>query len=112
MLEVLVSSITRSVIGFSIVFGVLLFLVIGVMIMNWLDNKVSSHALSKNKEEESKMQTVDDTTLVIISAAVATYFGGRARVNRIRVLPNKAKSGGTWAVHGRMALQGSHTAKK
>ena len=62
-----------------------------------------------NSQEE---QNIDNTTLVLISAAVAAYTHNKARVRRVRVLPAKAKQGGNWAMQARSALQSSHVGKK
>ena len=56
-------------------------------------------------------QNIDNTTLVLISAAVAAYTHNKAKVRRVRVLPAKAKQGGNWAMQVRSALQSSHSKK-
>lgn len=56
-------------------------------------------------------QNIDNTTLVLISAAVAAYTHNKAKVRRVRVLPAKAKQGGNWAMQARSALQASHSKK-
>ena len=56
-------------------------------------------------------QNIDNTTLVLISAAVAAYTHNKAKVRRVRVLPTKAKQGGNWAMQVRSALQSSHSKK-
>ena len=56
-------------------------------------------------------QNIDNTTLVLISAAVAAYTHNKAKVRRVRVLPAKAKQGGNWAMQARSALQTSHSKK-
>lgn len=56
-------------------------------------------------------QNIDNTTLVLISAAVAAYTHNRAKIRRVRVLPAKAKQGGNWAMQARSALQASHSKK-
>lgn len=56
-------------------------------------------------------QNIDNTTLVLISAAVAAYTHNKAKVRRVRVLPAKAKQGGNWAMQARSALQSSHSKK-
>ena len=52
------------------------------------DNK--GEVVLPNSQEE---QNIDNTTLVLISAAVAAYTHNKARVRRVRVLPSKAKQG-------------------
>lgn len=56
-------------------------------------------------------QNIDNTTLVLISAAVAAYTHNKAKIRRVRVLPAKAKQGGNWAMQARSALQSSHSKK-
>ncbi len=115
-MELFIDSFAYSVIGFSIVFGVLLCLVLGVKLMNWGDNKLVAGKLKRveNMEvkENTKPQTVDNTTLVLLSSAVAAYFNGRARITKVRVLPDKALKHNAWTMQGRTALQGSHVIKK
>ncbi len=113
-MEVFIDSILYSIIGFSIVFSVLLLLVVMVYIFNWADEKLVTRQLVKVKDDgvNKKMQGIDDTTLVLLSAAVATYFNGRAYITKVRVLPNKPRVGSSWNVQGRIALQGSHVLKK
>ena len=63
------------------------------------------------KQNSQEAQNIDNTTLVLISAAVAAYTHNKARIRRIRVLPSKAKQGGNWAMQARSALQSSHSGK-
>lgn len=101
-----------SVIGFLIVFCTLFSLVLIVAFIKWLDGRWELRE-AKHKEQALKMpQNIDNTTLVLISAALGVYFQGRARIKRVRVLPHNAKQGGSWAFQARTVLQGSHSTKK
>lgn len=46
---------------------------------------------------------VDEALVVVISAAIAAYFGKRPRIRQIRLLGSAA-----WSQQGRIAVQGSH----
>jgi methylmalonyl-CoA carboxyltransferase 12S subunit len=48
-------------------------------------------------------QPVPDDVVVAISAAVAAFFGHRARVRRVHF-----RTGQAWAQQGRVAVQGTH----
>lgn len=49
--------------------------------------------------------TVDDLTLVLISSAVAAVLQGRGRVRHVRRIGEMT---GSWAMKGRLTVQGSH----
>lgn len=101
-----------SIIGFFIVLGTLFVLVSIVTFMKWLDGQWE-HREASHKEKALQMpQNIDNTTLVLISAAIGAYFQGRARIRRVRVLPKTAKQGGSWAFQARTSLQGSHNTKR
>lgn len=101
-----------SIIGFLIVFFTLLSLVFIVAFIKWLDGRWEQRE-GKHKEQALNMpQNIDNTTLVLISAALGVYFQGRARIKRVRVLPRSAKQGGSWAFQARTILQGSHGGTK
>ncbi len=100
--------------GVGVVFAVLVIMIIFINLFKALepmfakkDNK--GEVVLPNSQEE---QNIDNTTLVLISAAVAAYTHNKARVRRVRVLPSKAKQGGNWAMQARSALQSSHSGKK
>lgn len=112
MLEKFFAGLYMSAVGFAIVFSVLLLLACIVSIIKRLDDYWQDKEEKEKEKAFSKMQTIDNTTLVLISAAVATYFKGRMRVRRVRVLPDIARSGGSWASQTRTVLQGSHIPRK
>ena len=100
--------------GVGVVFAVLVIMIIFINLfkalepmLDKIDNK--GEVVLPNSQEE---QNIDNTTLVLISAAVAAYTHNKARVRRVRVLPSKAKQGGNWAMQARSALQSSHSGKK
>jgi len=46
---------------------------------------------------------IDEALVVVISAAIAAYFGKRPQIRQIRLLGS-----GAWSQQGRIAVQGSH----
>lgn len=101
-----------TVVGIFITFSVLLLLACIIFFIKWLDHKWEEREHKEEKIAFAKDPNVDDLTLVLISAAIATYYKGRAYVKRVRVLPSTAKRGGSWASQTRTVLQSSHITKK
>ncbi len=112
MSEAFLSSVTISFVGVFIVFATLFILVLFVSFIKWADGKWEERELLEKENALMKQQTIDDTTLVLVSAAIATYFKGRAVIRRVRVLPKSPKQGGLWATQARSVLQSSHITKK
>lgn len=107
--------------GIGVVFAVLVIMIIFIDLFKSLEpllDKAGALFAKKGSKDESaaqdsqKEQNIDNTTLVLISAAVAAYTHNKARIRRVRVLPAKAKQGGNWAMQARSALQASHGGKK
>ncbi len=105
--------------GIGVVFAVLLIMIIFINVikkseyvleglLNSMGKKSGSQA---DTADSQKDQNIDNTTLVLISAAVAAYTHKKARIRRISVLPSRAKQGGNWAMQARSALQSSHSKK-
>lgn len=115
MSETLLTSLTITVVGVFIVFTVLFILVFFVSFLKRIDEKWDE---KKNQEKnnhalpEEPAVADNNTDLVLISAAVAAYFKGRAIIRRVRVLPNVPRQGGLWALQARTVLQSSHVTKK
>lgn len=101
-----------SLIGFLIVFITLFALVLMVSFIKWIDKRWEERETMQKEAALNKPQNIDNTTLILISAAIGAYFQGRARIRRVRVLPHMAKQGGSWAFQARANLQGSHFLKK
>lgn len=101
-----------SVIGFLIVFATLLILVLIVSFIKWLDKSWENREAAHKERALNMPQNIDNTTLILISAAIGAYFQGRAYIKRVRVLPHTAKQGGSWAFQARTMLQGSHNTKR
>ena len=110
-----------TAIGVGVVFAVLAIMIIFINLFKALEpmlDKISLIFAKKDSKGEvvqlnsQEEQNIDNTTLVLISAAVAAYTHNKARVRRVRVLPARAKQGGNWAMQARSALQSSHIGKK
>ena len=112
MNDLLSQSLMITLVGIIITFGVLYILLLLISGIKWADHKWEEREKHEKEKALSNPQTVDDTTLVLISAAVATYFKGRAVIRRVRVLPKTPKRGGSWATQARIVLQSSHVTKK
>lgn len=98
--------------GIVVVFAVLLIMIIFINIFKKLDYMWEHRENAEKAEMLNKEQNIDDTTLVLISAAVAAYTHNRAKIRRVRVLPSRAKQGGNWAMQARSVLQTSHSRGK
>ena len=97
-----------TVIGLVIVFGVLAIISLAVYLVKELDDKWQAHEAHLKELALDKPQNIDDITLVLISAAVATYVGGRFIIRKVRVLPRNVHRT-PWSSQGRAVLLGSHT---
>ena len=107
-----------TIVGMGVVFAVLVIMILFINLFKKVEPLLDRAGafFSKNKGEAAaqnsqEAQNIDNTTLVLISAAVAAYTHNKARIRRIRVLPSKAKQGGNWAMQARSALQSSHSGK-
>ncbi len=98
--------------GLVIVFSVLALIALVVAIFKRLDDhwqKQEEDAAAKATEKEP---TIDDTSLLLITAACATVVAGRFKVRKIRRLLSPRAKRTPWSSQGRLTLQGSHTVKR
>ena len=95
--------------GISIVFAVLAFIAIFVAIIQQVDRRWQAREEKQKKEASEKDPTIDNTTLVLISAAVATVIAGRYRIRRVKRV---ASAGSKWSLQGRGQIHGSHVLNK
>ncbi|MFW5679957.1 MAG: hypothetical protein ACOC3D_06790 [Pseudomonadota bacterium] len=51
---------------------------------------------------------LDPETVVMLAAAVTSYLGKRVRIRAARLVSTGPDEAGTWARHGRAAIQTSH----
>jgi len=103
---------TLTLVGILIVFGVLALIASVVAVLKRLDDRWQDHEARQSSAATDKEPTIDNTTLVLISAAAATAVGGRFRVRRIRRLLSPRQKRTPWSAHGRLVLQGSHTVRR
>lgn len=99
--------------GLALVGLVIVFLVLGsTALMVWLIRRLDEHWQRHEQVEEQRRAdrppTLDATTAVLISAAVATILGGRARIRSVRRLIPAGEGPSGWMAQGRATLLGSH----
>ena len=98
-------------VGLIIVFGVLALISLVVSLVRRLDEGWIHKEKEISEQMTEKQQNIDTTTLVLISAAVATIIGGRFRIHHVRVLPTNVKRT-PWSAQGRSQLLGSHVIQR
>lgn len=100
-----------TVVGVFIVFSVLALISLMVTLFKRLDDywQRQEEAKADSETDSADEQNIDDTTLLLISAACATVVGGRFRVRRIHRLLSPKQRRTPWSSQGRLILQGSHT---
>jgi Na+-transporting methylmalonyl-CoA/oxaloacetate decarboxylase gamma subunit len=101
-----------AVAGLVIVFSVLALIALMVAVFKRLDNHWQGQEKAALARALEKKPTIDDTTLVLITAAAATVVAGRFRVRRIRRLLSPQARRTAWSAQGRMTLQGSHMVQR
>lgn len=97
-----------TAVGLAIVFAVLTLIALIVVVVGKLDARWRAQEEKKKAEALDREPTIDNTTAVLIAAAVATYVGGRYRVRSVRRLISSDPTSSTWSAQGRAVLQGSH----
>ncbi len=120
--SVIVEGLMVTATGIGVVFAVLVIMIIFINIFKKVEHSLDKASAlftkkansedNSTEQDKTKEQNIDNTTLILISAAVAAYTHNKASIRRIRVLPTKAKQGGNWAMQARSALQSSHSGKK
>ncbi len=101
-----------AIAGIMIVFGVLALISLVVALLKKLDGRWQDHERRVDEAAVTREPTIDNTTLVLISAAVATVVQGRFRVRRIHRLLSPKRKRTPWSAQGRLILQGSHTVRR
>ena len=112
MPEWLSFSLNLTLVGLFIVFGVLSIIAIVVSLVRRLDDSWQSREKAQEQEALDKEPTIDDLTLVLISAAAATMISGRFHIRRVRRLLPADAVRGQWSSQGRAILHGSHVISK
>lgn len=93
--------------GFLIVFMVLLLITLLVSLLQRLDK------MQPVAGKSAKEQTIDNLTLVLISAAVTTMLHHQKhRIRRIHRIPAASRASESWSNSGRVILHGSHVITK
>jgi len=101
-----------AVAGVLIVFGVLALIATVVALLGKLDGRWQNHERRVDEAALTRPPTIDDTTLVLISAAAAVAIQGRFRIRRIRRLLSPKRKRTPWSAQGRLTLQGSHAVRR
>ncbi len=101
-----------AIAGVLIVFGVLALISLVVALLKKLDGRWQDHERRVEEAALTREPTIDNTTLVLISAAAATVVQGRFRVRRIHRLLSPKRKRTPWSAQGRLILQGSHTVRR
>ena len=101
-----------TLVGVAIVFSVLTIIALVVAFFKRLDDHWQKQEELVDAKALEKEQTIDMTTLMLISAAVATVVGGRFRVRKIHRLLSPKTKRTPWSSRGRLTLQGSHTIRR
>ncbi|PID79545.1 hypothetical protein CSA17_01945 [bacterium DOLJORAL78_65_58] len=97
-----------TLVGVGIVFSVLALIAAVVGLFKRLDDHWQAQEAQAEQRSLDKEPTIDETTLLLISASVATVVGGRFRVRKIRRLLSPRQKRTPWSARGRLSLQGSH----
>jgi methylmalonyl-CoA carboxyltransferase large subunit len=63
----------------------------------------ASAPVSKPAPVPQVQEQISEETMLVIAAAVAAYFGERAHIRVVRLVPSHA-----WAQQGRVSIQASH----
>ncbi|TNF34404.1 MAG: hypothetical protein EP329_07305 [Deltaproteobacteria bacterium] len=101
-----------TAVGIPIVFGVLAVVAFVVFLVSRLEQAIEARRAAREAAgvapEPAKPQkpTIDDTTLVLITAAAATMIQGRFHIRRIRRIGGPGQT--AWFQQGRATLHGSH----
>ncbi len=97
-----------ALVGMIIVIVVLAGIAGFLALLRWSDHAWQAREARQRAAQIAAPDAIDHTTLVLLSAAVATVLAGRGRVRRIRrVVPGDAPRS-AWGMQGRLLVQGSH----
>jgi len=112
MSEMVSFSINFAIIGILIVFGALALISVIITLVRKADDHWQSREETQRDEATQKTPTIDNLTLVLITAAVATIITGRFHIRKVRRLKRQDTTARTWSVQGRAILHGSHVVPK
>jgi len=100
-----------ALVGFAVVFVALSVVALLVSLVRRIDDRWRASEDARAAAAVTRPATIDDTTLVVLAATVATVVGGRHRIRSIRRIlsPRDRHTSSTWTHQGRAVLLGSHT---
>lgn len=107
-IETAVDALSLALVGLVIVFGVLTLTALLVWLVGQVDARWQANEALVVQQRLERDATIDDTTAVLIAAAVVATLGVRARVRSVRRLISPDARTNTWSSHGRATLLGSH----
>jgi len=97
-----------AMVGWAITYGSLALIGIVIAVIRKIDDRWEQREERQAHEALQKTPTIDDTSLVLITAACATMIAGRFHIRSVRrLLPVDAKRS-PWSAQGRAVLHGSH----
>lgn len=100
-------------VGLAAVFVVLAVLAMVIALLSRADEALVRRAATQPAAPPAEPEpTIDNLTLVLITATVATLLQGRFHIRTVRRLRQQPSNGGSWAHQGRAELQGSHVISK
>jgi Na+-transporting methylmalonyl-CoA/oxaloacetate decarboxylase gamma subunit len=108
MSEELRFALNLTLVGLVIVFAVLALIAGVVSLVRRLDERWQQKERAVEASRNTRPATIDATTLVILSAAVAALVGGRFQFRSIRRVGSALGEGSSWSQQGRAVLMGSH----
>ncbi len=111
-IQLMQDNLPLTLVGFLIVFGVLLVISFMISAIRQLDEKWRQTEKIQNAEMLNREPTIDQLTVVLLTAAAATVLRGRFRISRIRRLMSSDSPRSPWSAQGRSELQGSHTIQR
>ncbi len=104
--------VTLSLVGLVITFLVLATISMVVSLIRRLDDRWQRREAANEARALERPPTIDETTAVLIAAAVSTWLVGRHRIRSIRRLLPADAPASPWSHQGRAVLQGSHVISK
>jgi len=112
MEETLIYSLKLAVIGLGIVFLSLTVISFCIGLVSWLDRRWEEREEREKQKSMTKTPTIDELTLVLITAAAATIISGRFHIKSVRRVIHGGPLSSSWTIQGRSILHGSHRRKK
>ena len=112
MSEQFIFALRVTFIGWAITYGALALIGIVITLIRRFDDTWELREEHQSAAAFEKTPTIDDTTLVLITAACTTMIEGRFHIRSVRkLLPTDAKRS-PWSAQGRAVLHGSHVVSR